>query len=109
MVRGICVWNETSTGICGSRLSTYSARPRQSLNVMPSFSAKVWIAPHTLSLMLFRVCFCFHKEGGQLLVIVKLVVELYFMHLLPRGVSLRAKAAGCGLAFCIRDFIPQYS
>ena len=39
MVRGICVWNKMSTEICGSRLSTCSARPRQALNVMPSFFA----------------------------------------------------------------------
>ena len=55
MVRGICVWNKTSTGICRSRLTTYSSRPRQGLNVMPSFSAKAWIVAHISPLMLFKV------------------------------------------------------
>ena len=44
-----------STGICGSRLSTCSMRPRQALNMMPSFSAKARIAAHISPLMLFKV------------------------------------------------------
>ena len=43
-----------SMGICGSRLSTCSVRPRQASNVMPSFSAKVQIVAHTLPHMLFK-------------------------------------------------------
>ena len=50
--------------------------------------------------------FRFHKEGGQSPVIVELVIIYHFMHLLPRGVSLRAKAVGCGLAFYLRYSIP---
>ena len=54
MVRGICVWNKMSMGICGSRLSTCSVRPRQASNVMPSFSARVQTAAHTLPPMSFK-------------------------------------------------------
>ena len=55
MVRGICIWNKMSMGICGSRLSTCSARPRQASNVMPSFSAEAQIVAHISPLMLFKV------------------------------------------------------
>ena len=44
-----------STGICGSKLSTCSVRPKQVLNVMPSFSAKAQITAHISPLMLFKV------------------------------------------------------
>ena len=50
--------------------------------------------------------FHFRKEGGQSLVVVELVVIHHFMHLLPRGVSLRAKVAGSGLTFCLGDSVP---
>ena len=54
MVRGICVWNEMSRGICGSRLSICSMRPRQASNVIPSFSTKGWTAAHTSPHMSFK-------------------------------------------------------
>ena len=41
-------------GICGSRLSTCSMRPRQASNVIPSFSAKAWTAAHTSPHMSFK-------------------------------------------------------
>ena len=41
-------------GICGSRLSTCSVRPRQASNVIPSFSAKVQTVVHTSPHMLFK-------------------------------------------------------
>ena len=54
MERGIFVWNEMSVGICRSRLSTCSAIPRQASKVMPSFSAKAWMAAHTSPHMSFK-------------------------------------------------------
>ena len=54
MARGICVWNEMSMGICRSKLSTCSVRPRKASNMMPSFSAKAWIAAHILPLRSFQ-------------------------------------------------------
>ena len=48
------MWNEMSMGICRSRFSTCSARPRQALYVMLSLSAKVWMASHTLPHMSFK-------------------------------------------------------
>ena len=41
-------------GICGSRLSTCSTRPRQASNVMPSFSARAQTVAHTLPHMSFK-------------------------------------------------------
>ena len=45
------------------------------------------------------------KEGGQSLVVLKLVVVHHLVHLLPCGISLGVEAAGCGLMFCFRDVI----
>ena len=95
-------------GICGSRLRTCSARPRQSLNVIPSFSARAWTAAHIWSHVV-EGSLRFLKEGRQSPVIVELVVIHHFMHLLPCGVSFRVEVAGHGLTFCLRDSIPQNS
>ena len=49
---------------------------------------------------------CFLKEGGQLPVILELVVVHHFVHLLPCGISLGAEAVSHGLMFCFCDVIP---
>ena len=79
--------NKILTGICGSRLSTYSVRPRQASNVMLSVSAKAWMVSHTSPRM--SLChFGIREECGQLPVIMKLVIVHHFMHLLPSDIGL---------------------
>ena len=66
-----------------------------------SVNSSPYLVPHvaegSLSLL---------KEGGQLLVILELVVVHHFVHLLPCGISLGAEVAGHGLTFCFCDVIP---
>ena len=46
------------------------------------------------------------KEGGQLLVILELVVVHHFVHLPPCGISLGAEAVSRGLMFCFHNVVP---
>ena len=86
-------------GICGSRLRTCRARPRQASNVTPSFSAKAW-RPHLIP-HVAQGCFCVPEEGRQLLVIVQLV----FVHVPPCVVSLGVQVVCHGL--CSSSVMPS--
>ena len=65
-----------------------------------SVDSSPYLVPHVA-----EVSLCFLKEGGQLPVIVELVVVHHFVHLFPCGIHLGAEVAGCGLTFCVHDIV----